>query len=182
MDKEGSFTQISPKGNLLYHNDGIDHDVKPDVDFKYDTIVVGFEDKPIFTKPGIASVVVVRDIKNLVASRIKRGIKLDAVRKLYIGHCSDFFKSGVVGICFDKWFIDREYRRLLARKLGLTFTDEGINEIIGFGDSSFDGREYAEDAQEMNVLDRHTMISQHDLRANVSSQKINAFNKVLHGY
>lgn len=58
-------------------------------------------------------------------------------------------------IIFDKWFTDYEYRKSISSKLGLNFTDEGLNTVTkDGGGSSFDKRKYNQEAQKMNVLQR----------------------------
>lgn len=61
-------------------------------------------------------------------------------------------------IKFDKWFVDKKYRRKIAEQLDLNFSDAGINVIMPMGwgrkGSSFDKMEYDGEAQKMKVLDR----------------------------
>lgn len=65
---------------------------------------------------------------------------------------TDFFPDKIV--CnFDLWFASEEYRKEISSKLGLDYSDKGVNIITRIG-SSFDGMRFSKKAQEMNVLDR----------------------------
>lgn len=56
---------------------------------------------------------------------------------------------------YNKWFDSKPYRRDLAERLSLDFTDSGIDEVSIKGDgSSFDGRAYDKNAGKMKVLER----------------------------
>jgi hypothetical protein len=56
---------------------------------------------------------------------------------------------------YDRWCTSREYRRDVAERLELTFTDEGFNEITAFGDgSSFDKTAYDSQASRMQTDQR----------------------------
>jgi hypothetical protein len=63
--------------------------------------------------------------------------------------------GNVVDINYNRWFLDKNYRESIGRKLGLKFTDAGINDVSIKGDgSSFDFIKYDGKAQEMRVLER----------------------------
>jgi hypothetical protein len=67
-------------------------------------------------------------------------------------------------IAFDKWVDSKLYRELIASQLGLPFTDEGLNLLGQPGKgSSFDGYEYRYNAQEMDVNNRHKLMSDNNL-------------------
>jgi hypothetical protein len=64
-----------------------------------------------------------------------------------------------VVIQYDKWFTDVEYRKIISEKLGLEFSDRGLNNVMRVGrrkryGSSFNHMEYKGDAQKMKTLDR----------------------------
>jgi LPS sulfotransferase NodH len=68
---------------------------------------------------------------------------------------TQYAKHRKLFINYNRWFGDREYRRELAEKLRLTFTDLGRQRVCGeYGGSSFDGLEFNGRAQEMAVLER----------------------------
>ncbi len=60
-----------------------------------------------------------------------------------------------IGINYNRWTQEVEYRKALAKKLGLRFTDKGRQKmsVNGYG-SSFDGMVYNGRASELRVLDR----------------------------
>ena len=63
-------------------------------------------------------------------------------------------------IYFNAWHSSRDYRMEIAKRLGLTFTDAGYQDVpdIG-GGSSFDGITFNQMAGKMNVLDRTSALS-----------------------
>jgi len=69
-------------------------------------------------------------------------------------HMQSARDADVIDINYNKWFSDVNYRRNLAEILGLTFTDEGINDVKSYATSSFDKRTFDGKAQEMKVLER----------------------------
>lgn len=103
-------------------------------------------------------IIVVRDAYNFVASRkkrlpknIKRGIDL---WKDHVKTCLEK-RTNVIDINYNKWFSDIDYRKQIANKLDITFTDAGINDIPDImKGSSFDMMEFNGRAQQMNILER----------------------------
>lgn len=64
----------------------------------------------------------------------------------------------VVDINYNKWFADISYRKVICSKLGLVFTDNGLNDILtNGGGSSFTKLDYQGKAQEMDVLNRYKL-------------------------
>ena len=62
---------------------------------------------------------------------------------------------GKTVIQFDRWFAEKPYRELIAKKLGLDFTDAGLLTVPRFASgSTFDKRKYDGKAQDMGVLER----------------------------
>jgi hypothetical protein len=128
----------------------------------------------------IAHAVLLRDPVNLFASRIRRGaihqgrspaypVEFDSNMRraieLWKAYAREFL--GVtnelpnrVGILFDRWFSDIEYRRSISRQLCLKFSDAGLRKVARYGGgSSFDGQDFDADAQKMNVLERHKQLT-----------------------
>lgn len=68
------------------------------------------------------------------------------------------FVDNLVVVRFDDWFVDPEYRKQIAERLGLTWTDAGLN-IVHYcgGGSTFDKRNFDGRAQEMDVLHRYEL-------------------------
>jgi hypothetical protein len=114
--------------------------------------------KYVFDFESVTSIVLVRDPYNLFASRRKdERIKLlgDEAKALYKSHMDIVMKSSdFVDINFNKWFKKERYRRDLAVRLNIPFTDDGLNDIVWPGESTFDGAEYDGKAQEMKILTR----------------------------
>jgi hypothetical protein len=58
-------------------------------------------------------------------------------------------------IGYNKWTTDENYRSNLAGELGMTFTDDGFEEMPSFGDgSSFSYFQYVNKASSMDTLNR----------------------------
>jgi len=61
-------------------------------------------------------------------------------------------------VLFHRWIAEREYREALAARLGLTFTDAGIDEVARWGPTawgdSFDGLAFDGRAREMALAER----------------------------
>lgn len=121
----------------------------------YDLVVRSFEDKYIEKIPDIEgeSIIILRDPFNLLASRFKKSNKTNLFfpNDIWSQHaqCEDHLI-----IYFNKWFFCREYRKEIARKLGIKFTDNGLEDISWYGFSSFNGYDFDKKAQEMDMLDR----------------------------
>ena len=58
-----------------------------------------------------------------------------------------------VPVSFDRWYVSEDYRREIAARFELQFTDQARNRLSQFG-SSFDGNKYLHNASEMDVLNR----------------------------
>ena len=117
-------------------------------------------------------VVVLRDFKNWIASCIKMagrdGKRYDSIINdnkinLYKDHCKFFFEpNGIEYVLFNQWFTSEEYRRDLAARLDLDFTDAAIDQGSPFGGgSSFDKMEYLKSASMMKVNDRYSQMENH---------------------
>lgn len=60
-----------------------------------------------------------------------------------------------LGINYNLWFVDKEYRRQIAEKLHLRFTDAGKDDVSNYGfGSSFTGRDLHKKGSQLKVLDR----------------------------
>lgn len=111
-------------------------------------------------------ILILRDPFNLFASRLKSNMipvknpRKDAVT-LWIEYAQEFLGESQkltqekVCINYNNWFQNRSYREQLAKRLGISFTDAGIENVNGCGGgSSFEGRAFYGKAQEMPVLER----------------------------
>ena len=124
-------------------------------------------------------VLVLRDPFNLFASRKKADfvnpdkaeryvVSWKTARRIWKQHAREFIygrrylSNERVLISYSDWVTDWSYRRRIARKLGLVFTDAGFESVAKCaGGSSFDGTKYDGRADQMNVLQRWTHF-QHD--------------------
>ncbi len=114
---------------------------------------------------------VLRDPFNLFASRLRLRAKFnerpDVQRKipglvnLWKDYAKEYLrktnhlKNNLVTISYNSWFSSVDYRRDLANKLEIPFTDRGIEKVVSVGTgSSFDGQEFCRKAGEMKVLER----------------------------
>lgn len=66
---------------------------------------------------------------------------------------SQYINTHYIDINYNMWFSNKKYRKQIAEKLELNFTDKGINDVVNFGKgSSFDG--IGKNAKDMQVFDR----------------------------
>lgn len=110
-------------------------------------------------------VIVVRDIYNLFASKYKTSKKATLkykikVKDLWKEHCElAFTENNYIGVNYNNFFKSKEYRKNIYLKLGIEFSDKGLNNIgiqeKHFGLSSFDGKIFEGKASQMDVLNRY---------------------------
>jgi hypothetical protein len=115
-------------------------------------------------------VVIYRNPFNSFASRLKHNVVSSAMAtyisglnlpELWLtyayeatGRTSHMTQPRVV-INYDRWCASKDYRRRVAERLELDFTDEGFNEITAFGDgSSFDKTTFDSQASKMQTDQR----------------------------
>jgi len=77
---------------------------------------------------------------------------------------SNILKDKVI-VFYDRWFVDKEYRKQISKKLGLEFTDSRLNFIWSIGSSfnpSFNkSNDYLQGrTQQMKVLDRYKLLEE----------------------
>ncbi len=115
-------------------------------------------------------VIILRDPFNLIASRFRRGgdwghrsiyVSGLSVSQLWITYAREFLgytnwlPHNRIGVSYNKWCVSEEYRRDLAQKLGLHFTDMGFQDVSRYGGgSSFDGTGMNGNAQGMSTNQR----------------------------
>jgi len=111
----------------------------------------------------ILFIMVLRDPYNTFASRLRTGFtcKIDCINmwkeyaQEYIEGGKTLPKENTIFVSFNKWFKDKKYRKDLAEKIELEFTDAGLNKVVkNYRGSSFDGTMYNGKAQKMKVLER----------------------------
>jgi len=126
-------------------------------------------------------IVFVRDFKNWLSSCLKRrefeGVYRDVYESLNKNYLNDRRDSKVsriklwekhislfennpndfILVSYPKWVKDKEYRKTIAARLNLDFTDKGFKEMSSFGKgSSFDGTTI-KDSSQLNVLSRYKL-------------------------
>jgi len=149
-------------------------------------MIVSLEDIPLLRHPFTSipvpfnNILIVRDPRNLFASRIRLGWPGDRPREVFpneygpdmqrvVNLWKDHARE-VIGesthldnkICvyFDTWFSNVDYRRAVSHKSGLKFTDRGLNQISEKGGgSSFDKTAFQNRSQSMDVLNRHEQLT-----------------------
>lgn len=118
-------------------------------------------------------VLLLRDPFNLFASRLKKeddvienrySLRVESERKTLIRLWKEYAKEFLgdtnflpnkVTISYNHWFLDENYRKSLADKLGLDFSDETMNKVLPVGGgSSFDRTSKDASGTSMKVLDR----------------------------
>jgi len=116
--------------------------------------------------------IVLRDPRNMFASRLQRDMQADCrVAAAWTEQARTALGAidsplPVHTIIFDRWATDEQYRRNLSARLGLPFTDEARDHLATEGDgSSFDQMKYRNRASEMQVTDRHSHTDQDRLAA-----------------
>lgn len=138
---------------------------------------------------------VLRDLDNFMASRVRAeggripGFPAADWTGLWLSHARAFaglvapHVEGLVFVSYNAWAADRDYRRRLAARLGLRFTDEGRGHVprIGAG-SSFDGTDYDGRGDEMAVFDRWRSLRDHPhWRFLVADEEARALSTAMFG-
>lgn len=115
-------------------------------------------------------IIILRDPFNTFASLIRMGENFknpDSAIEKWLEHAREYFGrthhfKHRLGINYNLWFTDKDYRQEIANSLQLTFTDAGIRNVVNVGKgSSFDGTVYDGKAQEMPVLVRYKSYLEH---------------------
>ena len=113
-------------------------------------------------------IIVLRDPYNWVASRVKHGggvlLKTKGLLPLwkdYAKICLGDIKLhldnlNLIDINYNAWFSSEEYRKNLANRLGIQFTDKGLGYLKHMGISKFQSEET--NGRKLNVLERYNEI------------------------
>lgn len=114
---------------------------------------------------------IVRDPFNLFASRWRAGLSVISpatMVRIWKQHAREalgqrrYRHRPNLWIYYNRWVTDRAYRQQIAARLGLPFSDAGIDRVPDTaGGSSFDGMRYDGAARQMKVLERWK-VYQHD--------------------
>ncbi|NER06925.1 MAG: hypothetical protein F6K17_32260 [Okeania sp. SIO3C4] len=143
---------------------------------------------------------IIRDPFNLIASRLKTSSKvpyflsvnspnktmidlwLDYAKE-YLGE-TNYLKHNKVCVNYSQWFTDIEYRRNIADKLQMEFSDAGIDKVTSFGGgSSFEGKEFDGKATSMDVLNRWQKVADNPrYRKLFNNQEIFEYSERIFGH
>lgn len=131
------------------------------------------EDIIIGKSQKITPILSIRDPFNMFASRYRDRHYMEArnsekrkyFKNLWKSHAKEFLgytnflPENTLKINFNKWFMNREYRKEIAALLGRPFKEEGWNQVTkeGIG-SSFDKRSYENRADKMLLLERWKVV------------------------
>ena len=90
----------------------------------------------------------------------------------------NLMNESFIDISYNEWFISKDYRKKIANKLKLDFTDNGLNTVEGypFG-SSFDKFKFNGHATEMDVLNRWQNYRKNKLFLNYLSEEIKELSR-----
>ncbi len=125
--------------------------------------------KDLFPQANIHKVIVLRDLLNLLASKIKAGVEIneqDVIDKnpnfneivnLWLNYCKYAESNNdLVKIVYNKWYQDDNYRLEILTQLKSDYKEIGIPNLATFGGgSSFDGYSINRKVNDMKFLERY---------------------------
>lgn len=139
----------------------------------------------------LTPIIVIRDLRNTVASIIKstsRHVLTNRLDQLIYSWRSYVYRyikkqnEKEFFIFFDKWFQDKAYREQICESLGIPFTDEGLNQLSTYaGGSSFDGKRFQKNAQEMDVLHRYKVFENDPVYHKYCTRELLKINEFIFG-
>lgn len=169
---------------------------------KKDLTVYNFEDlninqhSAILQSPFIINydrtIIVLRDVYNMVASSIKSTPKNTNIRirkrvsrwkeycKELLGETDYVTSDKLHFINYNTWFSDREYRDLIGRSLGFDNKDYGISSISKYGGGSSFGDTGS--AKSMDVYNRWKKYLNNDLFNRHLSDEVHSLNRRIFGF
>lgn len=127
---------------------------------KYNYLIKGYEDTLVLDEPCDINVIIVRDFRNMLASRYKKYCPTLGLDSSYIQDFEtlksvwkQFVKtdkqSNIVFINYDKWLTSKVYRNKISIELGISNTHDNINYVSEIGEgSSFIGLRLESDKQQ----------------------------------
>jgi len=93
---------------------------------------------------------------------------------------NEFSNVNTVGILYDKWFADANYKNTLSQELNIGNNDFGLNTVPSHGaGSSFDGFTFDGKAQKMDVLNRWKNYYNYDIHYEIISELKDEIEKVF---
>lgn len=167
-----------------------------------DLQVYNFENGPIhrykhalnssFTDNHYKTIIVIRDIYNVVASSIKSSNKnnmsvyISRLIDRWKGHCREVldqtdYVSGdkKIFVNYNTWFLDEQYRHLIAMAIGFKNKEMGIEKVTPFGGGSSFGDK--KNARQMKVFDRFWDYTDHEL-FKLIDEEARSLNKEVFGF
>ena len=124
-----------------------------------------------FADQKICRIYIIRDVYNCLASQLRVPqfqirdkvhiyANLMSLIKRYYEHCLSCEQTDdSFYILYNQWFIDKEYRQSIIERMGLEFTDKGLNQrLMGF-EYSVDNK--TSRSQDMQVFDRWRQYKDH---------------------
>lgn len=186
--------KVISRGNSFYFNDvsrysshiQLCYDVIEAHQMGCNTMLVTYEDKPISYKliPSKKDIVIIRDIVNVLASRIKNSnpnnlsdMRVDqGIVDLWKEHASN---QDCIKILYESWLTSKSYRDSICEHLNI-FNLDNTNEVYSFGGgSSFVGERL--DSKE-NLLNRYKDVDfPNEINEMISDKSIVELRKKL-GY
>jgi len=124
-----------------------------------------------FIKQKVCRVYIIRDVYNCLASQMRvpqfhirdntniYNNLMNIIKQYYNHYLSHKETNDSFYILYNRWFVDKEYRRSIIEKMGLEFTDKGLNQrLMGF---KYDEDNNTSNAQKMKVFDRWRLYKDH---------------------
>ncbi|OZH53967.1 hypothetical protein AFK68_14040 [Hydrocoleum sp. CS-953] len=142
---------------------------------------------------------ILRDPFNLLASRLKTSSKVSYFlsvnsqnktmidlwldyAKEYLGE-TNYLKHNKICINYNQWFADIDYRRQIADKLQMEFSDLGIDKVTGFGGgSSFEGKQFDGKGTSMDVLNRWQKVSDNPQYKQFFDREVLEYSEKIFGH
>ena len=188
LSEDGSAFQTNISGFSIEEEQQGNVQKKDFLLYSYEDVFLSMLDKKIFREnrhdwlgASICSenLLILRDPFNLFASRKKSGF-LDGqdeihglrpitnltLKRIYKQHAREFLGrskllKNLVRVNFNKWASEKNFRREIAERLDISFTDSGFSEVKPVaGGSSFDGTRYSGRAEKMQINDRWRTFSE----------------------
>ena len=135
-----------------------------------------------FNKP----IVVIRDFRNWAASCIKMALRDNKIIEevidnekvsIYKNHLLNYANFDCYYIMFNDWVTNKEYREIICKDLGYTFTDAAKDQLSIFGGgSSFSGMDYLKSASQMDVNNRYKEMETHPYYEMIMNKHQEALN------
>lgn len=106
------------------------------------------------------NIIILRDPFNNLASLLKADFPRSKFTTIWKAHAKEYlgltnFVSNKVVISYNTWFTSEGYRKRIASRIGIPFTDANLEVVSPWGwASSFDSTKYDGKAQKMDTLNR----------------------------